>query len=192
MEGLELRCERCGLAQGSDWTDPAICTAHLDDCSSSIIDCRNRELATVRAQLGQTLTQLVRARQLLLDSVDAIDAFLAEEQGPCGNDLPGALESAGSNANAIAAATGGRSHRNTSHQPTIAAAGSPENAARVAATDGWQFDDSNPLGHRVCRSIQLGDLQLVLTIGEADDGGPTCFEVSPAALRWLLTGSANG
>jgi len=60
----------------------------------------------------------------------------------------------------------------------------------AGSVDGWRLDDSNPLAHRVCRAIQLGELQLVLTIGDEGDSGPTSFKVSRRALRWLLTGAA--
>jgi hypothetical protein len=54
--------------------------------------------------------------------------------------------------------------------------------------NGWRLDDANPFRHRVCRSIQIGDLQLVLTVGDKGDGGPVSFKVAQRALRWLLTG----
>jgi hypothetical protein len=49
-------------------------------------------------------------------------------------------------------------------------------------------DGANPFRHRVCRAIQLGDLQLVLTVGDKGDGGPVSFRVPRRVLRWLLTG----
>ncbi len=98
---------------------------------------------------------------------------MAEREGAsCGNASPGALENAGSSASATAAKTGGRSRRSTS----------------AKLIDGWKADDTNPFRHRVCRSIQLGDLQLVLTVGDRGDGGPQAFAVPPRTLAWLLTG----
>lgn len=47
------------------------------------------------------------------------------------------------------------------------------------------------LGFRVVRSIvaRKHNLHVVLSVGEAGDGGPTRFNVSARALRFLLKGS---
>jgi hypothetical protein len=60
------------------------------------------------------------------------------------------------------------------------------------------LEETAPLEDEWHSPSNIGSPAFALSGGEKpntallDDGGPTCFEVSPAALRWLLTGSANG
>ncbi len=63
-------------------------------------------------------------------------------------------------------------------------------AARRLSLDGW-LCESFDMGFRVGRSVRLGDLHIVLSVGEADSGGPTEFDVPTAVLVFLMTGEAD-
>lgn len=95
---------------------------------------------------------------------------------------------ASSCAGAGTARTGGIS--TASAERSIYQAATPESAAPAAAIEeeAWSFDECPVLGFRVARSASLGDLHLVLSVGEVADGGPTSFEIPESVLRWLLTG----
>lgn len=62
-------CARCGLELGN-WMEADKCSAHQDDNSSGVIDCRNRELANLRSLLRSVTGKLENA----LDDLEDGDA----------------------------------------------------------------------------------------------------------------------
>ena len=66
-----------------------------------------------------------------------------------------------------------------------------EAAAKTPAfeLDGWRCEDfSGQTGHQVGRSVQRGDLQVCLTVGETD--GSALATMPDRVLAWLMTGDA--
>jgi hypothetical protein len=59
-----MTCARCGQALG-EWMEADKCSAHQDDNSSGVIDCRNRELANLRSLLRSVTGKLEKAGDLL-------------------------------------------------------------------------------------------------------------------------------
>ncbi len=83
-----------------------------------------------------------------------------------------------------------------SAEPDNARADAPESVSTVEASgapdspftlSGWHCESfAAQTGHEVGRLVQLGNLQLCLTVGEMDGSEPR--EVPGAVLSWLMTG----
>lgn len=72
------RCSRCGLELG-EWTDSTKCSAHEEDNSSGVIDCRNRELANLRSLLRSVTGKLEEAGEALSPPDDPAGAITARQ-----------------------------------------------------------------------------------------------------------------
>jgi hypothetical protein len=64
-------CARCGLPKG-EWTEAEKCSAHQPDNDGGVIDCRNRELASLRALLRANTLRLERIAEQLNEALESI------------------------------------------------------------------------------------------------------------------------